>query len=194
MSEAANFPVLAPFLLAGYAAGSIPFGWIIGRLTGKDIRKSGSGNIGATNVARASGTFYGIAAFILDFLKGVLIVLFAARFSLAASVAAGIAVVFGHDFSLFLHLKGGKGISTTLGVLSVWSYPIALISIAAWLLTFIITKISSLSSIVSILTMATASYFIGKQFFYPITFLAILAIFRHRRNINRLLSKQEKKL
>ncbi len=186
--------MLVVFILASYIVGSIPFGWIIGKLLGKDIRKLGSGNIGATNVARVNGTLYGAAAFILDFLKGAAIVLIAMKFSSTASIAAGVAVVIGHDYSIFLHLKGGKGISTTLGVLSVWSYPIALISLAAWLIAFAVTKISSISSIVSILSMVAASYFVGRQLFYPIILLAIIAVLRHHDNIKRLLSKQEKKL
>ncbi|NOZ83951.1 MAG: glycerol-3-phosphate 1-O-acyltransferase PlsY [Epsilonproteobacteria bacterium] len=189
-----NFSVLVFWAVAGYIAGSIPFGWIIGRLLGKDVRTFGSGNIGATNLVRAGGKSAGIITFALDFLKGAIPAGLAIRNSVDASVAAGLFAVIGHDFPITLRFKGGKGVSSTLGVLSVWSTPLLLIASIVWLTLFAVLKISSLSSLVALLSIAVAGYFmISGPLFYALLFLVALAVVRHYPNIKRLLYSKEKR-
>ncbi len=186
---------LTSWSAAGYIAGSIPFGLFIGKFLGKDVRNLGSGNIGATNLVRAGGKSAGIITFVLDFLKGAIPAGLAVKNSVDASIAAGLFAVIGHDFPITLRFKGGKGISTSFGVLSIWSTPIMLIALAVWLLLFMASKISSLASIAAILSVTIAGYFMSSGIrFYALLFLALLALLRHYPNIRRLLSGQEKKL
>jgi len=186
---------LTSWSVAGYIAGSIPFGLFIGKFLGKDVRNLGSGNIGATNLVRAGGKSAGIITFALDFLKGAIPAGLAVKNSVDASIAAGLFAVIGHDFPITLRFKGGKGISTSFGVLSIWSTPIMLIALAVWLLLFMASKISSLASIAAILSITIAGYFMSSGIrFYALLFLALLALLRHYPNIRRLLSGQEKKL
>jgi len=190
-----NFSVLVFWAVAGYLAGSIPFGWIIGRVLGKDVRTFGSGNIGATNLVRAGGKSAGIITFALDFLKGAIPAGLAIRNSVDASVAAGLFAVMGHDFPITLRFKGGKGISSTLGVLSIWSTPLLLIASIVWLILFAVLKISSLSSLAALLSIAVAGYFmVSGTLFYALLFLIALAAVKHYPNIKRLLYGKEKRL
>ncbi|HDH10285.1 MAG TPA: glycerol-3-phosphate 1-O-acyltransferase [Deltaproteobacteria bacterium] len=190
-----NFSVLVFWAVAGYLAGSIPFGWIIGKLLGKDVRNFGSGNIGATNLVRAGGKSAGIITFALDFLKGAVPAGLAIRNSVDASVAAGLFAVIGHDFPITLRFKGGKGISSTLGVLSIWSTPLLLIASIVWFTLFAVLKISSLSSLAALLSIAVAGYFmVSGTLFYALLFLVALAAARHYPNIKRLLFGKEKRL
>ena len=190
-----NFSVLVFWAVAGYLAGSIPFGWIIGKLLGKDVRNFGSGNIGATNLVRAGGKSAGIITFALDFLKGAVPAGLAIRNSIDASVAAGLFAVIGHDFPITLRFKGGKGISSTLGVLSIWSTPLLLIASIVWFTLFAVLKISSLSSLAALLSIAVAGYFmVSGTLFYALLFLVALAAARHYPNIKRLLFGKEKRL
>ncbi len=190
-----NFSVLVFWAVAGYLAGSIPFGWIIGKLLGKDVRTLGSGNIGATNLVRAGGKSAGIITFALDFLKGAIPAGLAIGNSVDASVAAGLFAVIGHDFPITLRFKGGKGVSSTLGVLSIWSAPLLLIVSIVWLTLFAVLKISSISSLAALLSIAVAGYFmVSGTLFYALLFLVVLAAVRHYPNIKRLLYGKEKRL
>src|SRR5215467_14569290 len=126
--------LLAPFLM-GYLFGSIPFGLLLARAAGLgDIRKAGSGNIGATNVLRVGGKKLGAATLLLDALKGLVPVLIADQVGQLAAVGAAAGAVLGHMFPVWLNFKGGKAVATTLGVMWGLSWPVGAIACAAWLL------------------------------------------------------------
>src|ERR1043166_1476393 len=135
--------VIGAFLL-GYLLGSIPFGLVLTRLAGLgDIRKIGSGNIGATNVLRTGNKPLALAVLLLDSGKGAVAVLLAARFGENPALAAAVGAVLGHLYPVWLGFKGGKGVATTLGTLLALSWPVGLIGCAVWLLVALIFRISS---------------------------------------------------
>ncbi|MBL8849709.1 MAG: glycerol-3-phosphate 1-O-acyltransferase PlsY [Planctomycetaceae bacterium] len=193
-------------LLAAYLAGSIPFSLLIARWAGGiDLRKHGSGNVGATNVARTLGFKWGLVALLLDALKGLLptwvlpLLLFGPN-STHAPVAAGLAAIVGHMFPCWLGFKGGKGVATALGVVGILSWQATLAAFVVFALTFALSRIVSLSSILAALTFAVAEMVL----LWPEAFsaanwsrgafaLAIpaLIIHRHRSNIVRLLKGEE---
>jgi glycerol-3-phosphate acyltransferase PlsY len=199
-------------VLTSYLLGSIPFGYLLAKLLkGIDIRTVGSGNIGATNVARAVGKGWGITVLILDALKGLFAVLWLADFTLrwpvpieaiTFRILLGIAVVCGHNWTVFLGFKGGKGMSTSLGVLVGLAIaipvlrPVLLISVLVWIGLFLATNYVSLSSLVSVFL----APFLMLVFGAPgqiVIFGSILAVFvfiRHKSNISRLLKGTEHKI
>lgn len=184
-------------LLIAYGLGSIPFGLLLAKYkTGTDITKQGSGNIGATNVARICGKQLGAIVLLLDLIKG----------SLGAVVGliiggpmiaawAGLAAVVGHVFPYWLQFKGGKGVATAVGVLLVISWPIALIGSICWYLIFMMLRISSVASIsTTIICMVLAWVFAPYGTGLALTFICTLIIYRHKANILRLLRGEEKTL
>ncbi|MBC8206699.1 MAG: glycerol-3-phosphate 1-O-acyltransferase PlsY [Kiritimatiellales bacterium] len=184
--------------LLAYLIGSVPFGLLIAKTQGKDIRSIGSGNIGATNVLRCLGKPLGITCFILDVLKGFLP---AFLFPMVGSDSAefgilfGAAAILGHNFPVFLKFKGGKGVATSAGVL-LGVAPLAVgLGILCWVIVFLISGYVSLGSILAalivILTGWTAGY--GLTTAIALTLLGALAIYRHRSNIKRLLDGTENK-
>jgi len=197
---------LVAAIFAAYLIGSIPFGYLAGRvLKGVDIRKHGSGNVGATNVFRVVGKLPGIAVLLLDILKGyiavtILVVLFS-RANLPVGentfkILFGLACVLGHNWTIFLKFKGGKGVAATVGVL-IGLAPAAIAAWAViWFLVFIATRYVSLSSLAaSVLAPLCALLFKEpKESVILITALSILIIYRHRSNIKRLLKGEEPKL
>ena len=193
-------------LISGsYLVGAIPFGLIIGKLHGVDIRKVGSGNIGATNVTRTVGKTAGRVCFFLDFLKGALPVL-AAQLARPnepwLALACGAAAVIGHIFPVYLKFKGGKGISTAAGVaLALAPYPLVCAA-AIWVSSFFIWRYVSLASILAALTLplfAGLFIFLGwgsatARSWITLGFLiaaAVVAVLRHTENIKRLLNGTE---
>jgi len=191
----------------GYALGSIPFGLLIGRINGIDIREHGSGNIGATNVARVVGKGWGVVALLMDGLKGlgpVLIVplMFADSPKQHIQVAAGISAALGHMFPVWLKFRGGKGVATALGVVLVLShsYWVVLAALGAFLLSFAIWKIVSVSSMLAVVAYGIAQIvslspqpFSSDKWSLAAFSIAIplLIIYRHRSNIVRLLRGEE---
>ena len=184
-------------LVLAYLVGSIPFGYLIGRAYGKDIRKEGSGNIGATNVTRVVGPWQGRLCFLLDFLKGALPVLLVSRhygFVGIPSMLAGAAAVAGHMFPIYLGFKGGKGISTAGGVALALSPLSVLAAAAVWVAVFLLTRYVSVASIAASAALpltAAVLFFTGKGrmtlavlIFFCL--LGALAIWKHRANIDRL--------
>jgi len=193
-------------LLAAYLAGSIPFSLLIARWVGGiDLRQHGSGNVGATNVARTLGFKWGLVALLLDALKGLLPtwglpLLFFKTGNTHAAVAAGLAAIIGHMFPCWLGFKGGKGVATALGVVTILSWQATLAAFVVFALTFAVSRIVSLSSILAALAFAIAEMVL----LWPDAFstenwsrgafaLAVppLIIFRHRSNIVRLLKGEE---
>jgi acyl phosphate:glycerol-3-phosphate acyltransferase len=195
---------LLPWLLiavGSYLLGSIPFGYLAGRLCGIDIRTKGSGNIGATNALRVLGKKWGYAVFLLDFLKAWLPVKLALGWGIALMVhpasatgaLAALCALLGHSFPVWLGFKGGKGIASSAGVIvGLFSLPVFLICLGLWLLLFTVTRYVSVASIVAAAALPVAVgalYFLHHADWLGLTVsivMAALAIWRHRSNIVRL--------
>ena len=131
---------------AGFALGSIPFGIIIAKAKGVDLKKVGSGNIGATNVLRSLGTVPAILTLIGDILKGTMAVALGRYFGAGPLFEGltGISAILGHNFSLFLGFKGGKGVATSIGVIALFVPPAALATVIIWLVSVLVFRYSSL--------------------------------------------------
>jgi glycerol-3-phosphate acyltransferase PlsY len=193
---------MAPWLLvlAGYLSGSIPFGVIItSRFAGKDVRAEGSGNIGATNVARVAGKKLGALVLVLDALKGTLPVSFALRLAPEVPllhVAVASAAFFGHVFPVWLKFRGGKGVATALGVLLVLLPASAGVGFVTWLLVLAVTRTSSVGSLLGALLAICSAFFLGAPLPYALLgvglFLAML--WTHRGNLQRLARGEERKV
>jgi glycerol-3-phosphate acyltransferase PlsY len=187
--------VLLILLAFGYLCGSIPFGLILGRLAGVDVRRTGSGNIGATNVARSVGLGVGVATLIADALKGTVPVLVAGQLgaSPALSAGVGVAAFLGHVFPVTLHFVGGKGVATAVGVLAVLAPVAVACAAAAFVAVVAVTRYVSLGSVVAAVCAPAVVAALG----YPRTVLAAslamsaLIIVRHRGNYARLLAGTE---
>lgn len=186
----------AGILIFSYLLGSIPNGLIFGKLIWhKDLRQFGSKNIGATNAWRVIGAKAGILIFLLDFLKGALSVGIATNFGEEEwlIIAAGLLVILGHTFSIFLNLRGGKGVATGLGAISMMMPQVTAIVFATWLVIFIISRYVSLASIIA----AFLTPILAFVFDEPIEFVifgvaaALFIIIRHRENIARLVRGKE---
>ena len=180
-------------VVGGFLAGAIPFGLIIGRARGVDIRQRGSGNIGATNAGRVLGWTYGLIVLALDAAKGAAGVLAASALDVPPwlVVGTGLAAIVGHCFSPFLRGKGGKGVATALGVFAVIAPALAVVALAVYALIAGITRVSSLGSL-SGGTAATV-FAVATHAPQPIEALVVatlvLLVFTHRRNIDKLLTK-----
>lgn len=182
-------------IIAGFLAGSVPWGVIVAKQRGVDIRAKGSGNIGATNVARVLGVRDGLLVLLLDATKGWLITLAAARLDGDpwVVVATGFAAVLGHCFSPWLHFKGGKGVATALGVFIIVSPPLALVAVSVFLVVAGRTRIPALGSLGGV-TSATIYAFVTSAP-TPIELLALatslLLVYTHRSNLARLLHQTD---
>ena len=198
----------AAVALLSYLLGSIPAGYLAGRMAGIDIRKSGSGNIGATNVTRTLGRRYGYAVFVVDFAKGTLAVCVsillgrhveATPFSTEMyGIVGAICCVLGHVFPVWLGFKGGKGVATSAGALFGLMPLAAAIGAAVWVIVFEVTRYVSLASItaamllpLTVLGLTYARHTNGMTLFYFTLCLAAVVIFRHGSNLSRLLRGTE---
>jgi len=158
---------------------------------GADIRRIGSGNVGATNATRVAGRIYGGSAFLLDFGKGALAAYLAVSWSLPLWLA-GFAVI-GHDWSLWLRFQGGKGVATSLGLISIIAWPALLITLGIWLLTAALSRIVSLASIIALLLAPLALLLFDSSLadLMLLAGLGLLALWRHQENIARLIKGEE---
>jgi glycerol-3-phosphate acyltransferase PlsY len=188
--------ILLGALLLGYLLGSVPFGLLLTRAAGLgDIRKVGSGNIGATNVLRTGRKGLAAATLLLDALKGLVAVLIAHQFGQLAAVGAAAGAVLGHMFPVWLSFRGGKGVATTLGVTWGLAWPVGAIACAAWLLVAAVFRYSSLAALLSIVVAAVASWFLTDQrAALLLSLLVPLVWLRHHENISRLLKGTEPKI
>ena len=187
--------LLAPFLL-GYLLGSIPFGLLLTRAAGLgDIRKVGSGNIGATNVLRTGHTGLAAATLLLDALKGLVPVLIADQVGQLAAVGAAAGAVLGHMFPVWLSFKGGKGGATVLGVFLGLSWPIVAVGAVVWLLILVTVRYSSLATLLATALGAASAWWLSPR---PVAVLAavlvVLVWAKHHENIRRLLAGTESKV
>ncbi len=182
-------------LLVSYLLGSIPFGLLLTKFAGKgDIRKLGSGNIGATNVLRTGSKKLAFMTLFLDAGKGAFAVWLVGQQTGGGVfiLLAAIAVVVGHVYPIWLKGKGGKGVATALAVFAVLIWPLAVLACVVWLIVFLITRISSLASILAMVSAMVAVCLTSNIFFMAtIWVIATLVIGRHHENIRRLLKGQE---
>ncbi len=182
------------FILSTYLIASIPFGFIVGKLSGKDITKEGSGNIGATNVVRTIGKKAGIFVLLLDALKG-FIPVYLSKFYFEDVFVAVVAVVavIGHCYSIFMKFKGGKGVATGLGVLIALSPKVALIVITLWLGIFLATGYVSLASVISAFMSWIMMNYIEANYYFTIAALisSVIIVYKHSSNIERLIKGTE---
>lgn len=189
---------LAIALLGSYLIGSIPFGLLFARLKGVDLRKIGSGNIGATNVLRGVGRKAAFFTLMGDTLKGVAGVLLGRAIGLneIGQGFLGLAAILGHDYSIFLRFNGGKGVATSLGMMSVYSPLSALITALIWLLTAALKRYSSLSALVSFGLLPVTVFLVSRNAWMASIALLITAliILRHTGNIKRLLKGEERRI
>jgi acyl phosphate:glycerol-3-phosphate acyltransferase len=194
-------------LALAFFVGSIPFGLIVGKLFfGTDLRKSGSGNIGAANALRSYGRIGGAFVLLLDALKGFVAVFFipnVMRYDVDAAVfigtiapLAGLAAVLGHCYSPWLGFRGGKGVATFLGVLLGLSWPTAAVFVVVWLLMVIPTRFASLGSMIASVLAPLSLWFLRHDAFLSIVtaIAALLIIWKHRENIVRLREGRENKI
>ena len=183
------------FILAGFFSGSIPFGYIAGKIKGINIKEYGSGNIGTTNVFRTLGIGWGIVVFIFDFAKGFIPVFLSLKYLTYPEVVA-LGAVLGHIYSPFLKFRGGKGVATTIGVFLPLSPIPFLISLAAWPLTFIITRTASISSLSFILVLPFVILIMkgAGSLFYLSLAVFIVVVVAHRENIKRIIKGKEGRL
>ena len=194
-------PALIAAIAAGYLIGSIPFGLVLTRMAGLgNIRRIGSGNIGATNVLRTGNKSLAVVTLLLDVGKGALVVLVVSRNwgfvgPMDAGLFAGLATVLGHNFPVWLQFRGGKGVATTMGVLLGSLFPVGAVACGAWLLTAAVFRYSSLAALVALTAAPVYAAWIGAT---PVALaagaLTLLSIFTHRANIERLIQGQEPKI
>lgn len=202
-------------IIAAYLIGSVPFGYLAGRLNGVDLREHGSHNIGATNAVRVLGKKWGIPVFFCDFLKGLLPLLYV-KIQLGGDVAEfdtvsmlwfiGVmaALVLGHTYTCFLGFKGGKGVATTAGCLFAMSLPVALAVVVTWVVSMVCCRYVSLSSILAAVAMVAAALHVlwwsdgvctvaDALLLVLLTCICVLVVVKHRSNIDRLRAGTEPK-
>ena len=194
--------------LLSYISGSIPFGLILTKVFGKiDVRKIGSGNIGATNVLRTGNKFLAVATLLLDMLKGFIPAAITIKYYPDLSQLSCLLTFLGHVFPIWLKFKGGKGVATYLGILFALSLPLSSLFIFTWLTVSLIFKYSSLSSIFSSFTVFVIELVktttldsineninTGENITFILSIFFVLIIFTHKKNISNLLNKKEKKI
>ena len=183
-------------ILISYLIGSIPSGYILTKYFSKiDITKEGSGNIGATNVLRSGSKRLAIFTLLLDALKGIIpiIIFYNSTFSL---ILAGLSSFIGHNYPIWLKFNGGKGIATYLGISFAVSLKLGLIFILIWLITALISKTSSISSLLTIFLIPFISLLILDDKLISLLFLILtsIAFYRHRSNIKRIINGNEPKI
>lgn len=199
---------IAGVALISYLIGSVPAGYLAGRIAGIDIRKAGSGNIGATNVLRVLGKRYGYPVFVFDFVKGtaaveISILIFNNTHHAEVSrelcaILAGVSSVIGHSYPVWLGFKGGKGVATSFGVVFGLIPLAAVIAVTVWLITFGTTRYVSVASMmaalalpITVLVMLYVKLLSGLALLLFSICLAAIVIWRHRSNLSRLMSGTE---
>ncbi|PCJ71541.1 MAG: glycerol-3-phosphate acyltransferase [Rhodobiaceae bacterium] len=196
MSWAEAAPYYAVALIVSYLLGSIPFGLILTKAAGLgDIRDIGSGNIGATNALRTGNRWVAIGTLLGDAGKGALAVLLAKQFGPDTAVIAAFGALIGHLFPVWLRFKGGKGISTYIGILLALAWPVGLLFCATWAVVALIFRMSSLSALVaSLLSPVYFAWVDQWQMVEMSVVLVMLVFFAHRENIARLLAGTEPRI
>jgi glycerol-3-phosphate acyltransferase PlsY len=191
-----SFVIPALLILLAYLCGSFPTGVLLARAQGVDLRKVGSGNVGATNVGRALGRKWGVVVLIVDAAKGFLPVWLAKVLGLSPWVlaAVGLAALLGHAFSVFMRFSGGKSVATSLGAALAMSPLAALGCFAVYVLLVVVLRISSVGSMVGVLVFPLLVWLVGPRLpaYYAFGIAAaLLVILRHTENIKRLFRGEE---
>jgi glycerol-3-phosphate acyltransferase PlsY len=199
-------------IIVSYFIGSLPTGYLAGKAKGIDVRKVGSGNIGATNVFRTLGKGPGIAVLLIDALKGVVACLFVPALLVkffpeepreTLSLLSGIGAILGHNYTCWLKFKGGKGVATTAGVVFAWAPLAGLTALVVWIVFVLATKYVSVASIAAAVTLPIAGWVwrsspsasVGYPLLvYTLAGLGALAIYKHKGNIQRLLNGTENRI
>ena len=186
------------YLALGYLLGSIPFGLVLCFIFGYgDIRKIGSGNIGATNVLRTGNKILALLTLLLDISKGGIAVLITEYLTGSATFAvyAGMFAVIGHNFPIWLKFRGGKGIATTIGTIVFVSPVIGAVVVGTWLIVALIFKYSSLAGISAMIIAPITAYFVQTNYLImPFSIIALMVVIKHRENISRLIKGTEPKI
>ena len=180
-----------------YLLCSVSSAIIFCRLAGlPDPRENGSKNPGATNVLRIGGRLSALGVLLFDVLKGMLPVAIAFRLGLEPSEIGFIALsaCLGHVFPIFFHFRGGKGVATALGALIPFGMEISELALATWLITFLISRYSSLSAVITALILPTFVWWYKPEFTFPVALVCCLLVYRHHDNIQRLWRGQEDKM
>ena len=182
--------------ILGYLLGSIPFGLVVTRLAGQgDIRRIGSGNIGATNVLRTGSKGLAALTLLFDVAKGWAAAAIAQRWGLQAGLVAGLCVILGQMFPVWLGFRGGKGVATALGVLMALAWPVALAAGLIWLVVVLYSRYSSLAALIAaVASAAVAPFLAGRATAFLIAVIALLLILRHHANIRRLIAGTESRI
>ena len=182
-------------ILISYLLGSIPFGFLLTKIfLNRDIRKIGSGNIGATNALRTGNKTLGYATLILDILKAIIPLIIVKIYYSDYLYISSLCVFLGHVFPIWLKFKGGKGVATYVGILCCINIYLGISFGIVWLITFVMFKYSSLSSLVGALSIPIINFlFFNDQIFYFFIIMFILIFYTHRENIKRLLNRTESK-
>ena len=188
---------IAAFTIIAYLFGAVPFGLLVARSKGVDIRKQGSGNIGATNVLRVIGKGWGVFTLVLDALKGFIpafVFPILGKLESEWGVLFGLAAILGHTFPVYLGFKGGKGVATSAGML-LGTAPAAVgVGFVCWIVTMALSRYVSLASIVAAIATAVVVWIQGDKALVvnvALTLLALLVVWLHRANIKRLLNGTE---
>jgi glycerol-3-phosphate acyltransferase PlsY len=180
----------------GYLLGSVPWGLVLSRLAGLgDIRRIGSGNIGATNVLRSGNKGLAALTLLLDMAKGMLAVAIGLHCGEAAAMTAAAAAVIGHMFPFWLGFRGGKGVATALGVVTVLAWPVAAAGALVWLAVALLSRYSSLAALVAMAAaVGLAAAITEKRLAVFVTGIAVLVALRHHANIRRLIAGSERRI
>ena len=181
-------------ILGSYISGSIPFGFLLTKIfLKKDIRNIGSGNIGATNALRTGNKLIGYSTLILDILKAVLPIIFVKNYYPDFIYIASLSAFLGHVFPVWLYFKGGKGVATYVGILFTLDLTYGCVFLVSWTFTFLISKYSSLSSILaSLMVPIYILIFVNSNSIFFIV-MFVLIFYTHRENVKRLKNKEENK-
>ncbi len=187
-------PILA--LVFGYLFGSVPFGLLLTRLSGGgDLRQTGSGNIGATNVLRTGNKTLAALTLLLDIGKGYAAVFIALQISSGLGVLAGLGAFLGHLYPVWLRFRGGKGVATLLGVVSALVPTAGLIFAVTWLGALALWRYSSVGGMLAAISVPIAAFVLGEYAMIPMFIgLALLVLWKHRSNIERLIAGEEPKV
>jgi len=183
-------------LLIGYLLGSIPFGVLLTRGAGAgDLRQIGSGNIGATNVLRTGRKGLAAATLVLDLAKGAAAVLIANALFPGTGILAGIGAFIGHCYPVWLKFRGGKGVATLMGIVVALHWPSGLVYAGVWLGMLVVLRISSLAGISAAISAPVSAAFFGRiDLVLMLLALALVVLWKHRENIDRLLSGTEPRI
>jgi glycerol-3-phosphate acyltransferase PlsY len=189
---------MVPWILLGYAIGSVPFAFLVARRAGIDVRVAGSGNVGAANVLRTTGMPRGVTVLALDIIKGAATVLaaYAAAGSVQSMAAAGAAAVVGHIYPVWLRFHGGKGVAVAAGAFAVLAPLATVCATAVFFSTVWATRVISLGSVAATMTLPPAAWLGGAPTSVVVAAMgiALLILFRHRANVRRIVSGTERRM